>query len=242
MTAEPYLILAHRGAWGPGVPENSCAAFSRARELGADGVEMDVIRCGSGELVVFHDDTVGRLTGRSGRVADMSFAELRALDLGGGERIPTLEEAVEASGPEAVLNVELKCAEWDDRGLAAEAARAIGAMGIGERCIVSSFNPLVLARFRARQPRVRVAYLFGASQAWHYRRGLWALPVRAYAVHPEAPLCTPTSVRRWKRLGMRVNTWTVDDPARAAELGALGVDGIITNQPALIRSSLRSGR
>lgn len=232
------LVYAHRGA-SRRAPENSCAALRLARELGADGVEMDLMLCASGEVVVFHDDTLGRMTGRPGSVEESTLAELRALDLGGGERIPTLEEAVEAAGP-LLLNLELKCGRVDDRGLAAKVAGAIRALGIRERTLVSSFNPAVLARFRLMAPDVPVGFLFARDQAWHFRRGLWAPVVRASAVHPEASLCTEARVRRWHRRGYLVNVWTVDDPLRVAELARMGVDAIITNEPEVARRAVEA--
>lgn len=228
------LVYAHRGA-SQRAPENSCAALRLARELGADGVELDVMRCASGELVVFHDDTLGRMTGHAGLLNERSFSELRRLDLGGGERIPTLAEAVDAAGPETLLNVELKCGQLDDGGLAETAAAEIRALGIAARTIVSSFNPVVLARFRLLAREVPVGYLFASDQAWPYRKGVWATVLRASAVHPEAALCTPARVASWRRRGYRVNTWTVDDPVRIAVLARMGVDAIITNRPEVAR-------
>src|SRR6185312_17377418 len=89
--AKGPLVIAHRGASADAV-ENTIAAFRLAREQGADGVELDVMRCATGEVVVFHDDDLGRLGGYPGDVRALSFAELRAVELhggtGGGERIP----------------------------------------------------------------------------------------------------------------------------------------------------------
>jgi glycerophosphoryl diester phosphodiesterase len=133
------------------------------------------------------------------------------------------------------LNIELKCGRLDDQGLAEAAAHEIRALGLSERTIVSSFNPGVLARYRRREREVPVGFLFAADQAWHYRSGLWARVARAQAVHPEAALCTPARVARWHRRGWLVNTWTVDDPVRIAELARMGVDAIITNRPEVAR-------
>ena len=107
------LVLGHRGA-SADAPENTLAAFRLARAQGADGVELDVWRCASGEVVVFHDEDTARISGVPLRVPDAPFPALRALDVGAhrgerfrGERIPRLEEVFEAL-PGAVVNVELK--------------------------------------------------------------------------------------------------------------------------------------
>ena len=103
------LVIGHRGA-SARAPENSVEAFARARADGADGVELDVLRCASGEVVVFHDDDLARLADRPERIDALPLAELRRVDLRGGARIPTLEEAFEACGPDLLVNVELKAA------------------------------------------------------------------------------------------------------------------------------------
>src|SRR5438876_2738264 len=105
---ETPLVIAHRGASAER-PENTLAAFARARRDGADGVELDVMRCGSGEVVVFHDDDLLRLGQRADWTREVPLAELRAIDLGGGERVPLLDEVLEALGP-MLVNVELKSA------------------------------------------------------------------------------------------------------------------------------------
>src|SRR5438128_870883 len=117
------LVWAHRGA-SAAAPENTMAAFALAGRLGADGVELDAQRCRSGEVVVFHDATLGRIAGRAGRVTESSWAELKALDAGGrfaarfaGERIPLLAEVLAQTPPSLLVNVELKCDGADDRGL-----------------------------------------------------------------------------------------------------------------------------
>jgi glycerophosphoryl diester phosphodiesterase len=104
---EGPLVIGHRGA-SARAPENSVEAFARARADGADGVELDVLGCATGEVVVFHDDDLARLGGRSDRIDALPFSDVRAARLVGGARIPTLEEAFEACGPELLVNVELK--------------------------------------------------------------------------------------------------------------------------------------
>src|SRR5262245_51072470 len=112
------LVIGHRGA-SAREPENSVEAFARARADGADGVELDVLRCASGEVVVFHDDDLARLGGRPERVDTLSLAALREVRLERGARIPTLEEAFEACGPTLLVNVELKAGGTSPAGLAA---------------------------------------------------------------------------------------------------------------------------
>lgn len=243
---EVPLVLAHRGASAE-APENSLLAFRRARELGADGVELDVMRCGSGEVVVFHDDDLWRLGGRHGAIRSLPLAALREVDIGGRACIPTLAEALEEIGPELLVNVELKAPErrglshlaaLHDDGLAAAVAESLQRAPRPERFLVSSFDPLLLGRFRRVSPRTASAYLFHHQLAYPLREAWPAALLKPDALHPEVDLVTAQALRQWHGTGYAVNVWTVDDPREIAWLAALGVDGIITNRPAEARRAL----
>jgi glycerophosphoryl diester phosphodiesterase len=233
------LIIAHRGASADAV-ENTLAAFRLAREQGADGVELDVMRCRTGEVIVFHDDDLERLGKRAGRVRELSFAELREVDLGGGEKIPLLDEVLETLGP-LLVNVELKsAAQLREDGLAVAVAAILLRHATGGRALVSSFDPLLLARFRVRARGVATGLLFAHDQSLPLRRA-WSAPLlRPQALHPEALLVDARSVRGWHDRGYAVNVWTVDDAAELRLLAALGVDGVITNRPKFARSVIKS--
>lgn len=232
-------MIAHRGASADAV-ENTLAAFRLAREQGADGVELDVMRCRSGEIVVFHDDDLERLGKRAGLTRATSLAELREIDLGGGERIPLLDEVLEELGP-LLVNVELKSqSKLADDGLAPAVAAILRRHAARARALVSSFDPLLLARFRLRAPDIATGLLFAHDQSLALRRA-WAAPLlRPTALHPEAVLVDAERLRAWHARGYAVNVWTVDDPAELRLLAALGVDGLITNRPKFARAVLQS--
>jgi glycerophosphoryl diester phosphodiesterase len=236
----PPLIWGHRGASAL-EPENSVTAFARAAQDGADGVELDVLCCATGEVVVFHDDDLVRLAGRAERIAELPLREVRAVTLTSGARIPTLEEALEACGPSLRVNVELKTTGYGGgrlgplvEGVASILERTASA----PRVLVSSFHPRAVWLWMRRAPRVPAGLLFEAQaarplrEAWAHR---WLHP---RALHPEWLLCTPVRVRRWHQLGYQVNGWTVDDAHALHALAAMGVDGIITNDPARARAIL----
>ena len=233
-------IWAHRGASAL-EPENSLAAFARAAHDGADGVELDVLCCATGEVVVFHDDDLVRLAGRPERIADLPLHEVRAVTLSSGARIPTLEEALEVCGPRLRVNVEIKTTGYGGGrlgplvgGVAAILERTASA----SRVLVSSFHPRAVWLWMRRAPLVPAGLLFEAQgarplrEAWAHR---WLHP---RALHPEWVLCTPSRVRRWHLQGYQVNAWTVDDPHALHALAAMEVDGIITNDPARSRAIL----
>jgi glycerophosphoryl diester phosphodiesterase len=212
---------------------------------GADGVELDVQRCRSGEVVVFHDDDLSRLAGRPERVAALPWLVLRDVRLPGGERIPTLPEALEACGPGALVNVEIKydgllpgaCSALVD-GVASDLVRS----GAANRVVVSAFSPAALWLWQRRVPQVPSALLFERPRPFHRPwplRADFALPVLGpRCVHPQDGLCTHRRVATWRKQGYLVNVWTVDDPNRMRELASMGVDGIITNDPARARAAL----
>jgi glycerophosphoryl diester phosphodiesterase len=234
------LVIGHRGA-SAREPENSVRAFERAARDGADGVELDVLCCKTGEVVVFHDDDLLRLAGRDQRIDALPFAAVREVTLSGGVGIPTLEEAFEACGPELLVNVELKTAGLRDPAVPALVDRVSAVLdrtGVARRVLVSSFSPLAVWHWQRRRPDVLAALLFEKEAALPLRRA-WPLPLlRPFAAHPDQRLCTPQLVARLHRAGYAVNTWTVDDPARLRELRDLGIDGLITNDPAAARAAL----
>ncbi len=234
------LIIGHRGASAQAT-ENTLAAFERAARDRADGVELDVLCCRTGEVVVFHDDDLSRLADRPDRVAGRNLSFLRTVRLRGGGGIPLLDEAFEASGPTLLVNVELKSGGLFDRDLPrlVEGVRtSIRRCRTEDRVIVSSFDPRAVGLWKGAEPRVPCALLFEAGGPLELARALTLPLLRPAAAHPEASLCQPDRVERWHRAGYRVNTWTVDDPTRLRALAAMGVDAIITNDPAAARRAL----
>ena len=233
------MLIAHRGASAL-EPENSIAAFCRARSDGADGVELDVLLCATGEVAVFHDDDLVRLGGRPTRISDLSLADLRAVRLRSGAAIPTLDEVFEACGESLLINVELKAdgsTRRQMRALVDAVAAAIdrAPLSVAARVLVSSFNPRAVRAWRRRAPGVRSGLLFEKQSALPLRRA-WALPlVRPFSVHPEGVLCTEEAVIDWHRRGYSVAVWTIDDASALRCFAQMGVDAIITNDPARSR-------
>lgn len=238
------LNLAHRGA-SAYAPANTLAAFRLAEELGADGVELDVHLSADGAIVVIHDFTVDATTDGHGHVRDMTLAELKRLDAGSwfdprfaGERIPTLEEVVEALGTHMVLNIELKALGLRSQGLEQAVVDLVHRHDIAPRTILSSFNPLVLWRLRRLDPALPRGLLYDASLPLPLRRA-WLRPlVRPAALHPHHSLVHARSVTWAHAGGYRVHTWTVDEPTEMRRLIELDVDGIITNRPDVLQREL----
>jgi glycerophosphoryl diester phosphodiesterase len=238
------LVLGHRGA-SADAPENTLAAFRCALEAGADGFELDVWRCGTGEAVVIHDADARR-TGQSPlRVKDASLSSLRELDVGrwrgepfAGERIPTLSEVLEAF-PTAVVNVELKSGRVPDPGLAVEVVRTLRQHRAEPRVVVSSFHAALLGAFRSLAPDVATGFLVSPGAI------AWAIAVAAVralrptAIHLARELATAPRIEAWRKAGVEVLVWTVDEPAELERLTRLGVAALVSNRPGTAREAVR---
>ncbi len=153
------LNFAHRGA-SHEAPANTLAAFLLAVDLGADGIEFDVHLSKDGHAVVIHDFDVSATTDGQGLVRAKTLAELKELDAGSwfdpvfaGQRIPTLQEVIDAVGHRLLLNIELKTSGWGDGGLAAKVTHIVEQNGLVDRVILSSFNPLTVWRAKRRNPQ-----------------------------------------------------------------------------------------
>jgi glycerophosphoryl diester phosphodiesterase len=223
-------VWAHRGASAL-APENTLAAFELAKQVGADGIELDVQLDRDGNVVVFHDHDLQRLCDRPGSIDMMSASERKTLRVR-GECVPTLAEVFDMLG-DMEINVELKVAKLARAGALAEAAaHVIRQSRRADQVLVSSFDPFTLVQFHRHMPDLALAFLFGRDQALPIRRGWVGTWMGASVLHPDHVLCTATLVKHWHTAGMPVNAWTVDDPAELARLAGIGVDGVFANDPA----------
>jgi glycerophosphoryl diester phosphodiesterase len=238
------LVLGHRGA-SADAPENTLAAFRLALDQGADGFELDVWRCASGEAVVIHDAD-GVRTGQSPlRVAGATLARLRDLDVGrwrgdrfAGERIPTLPDVLDAF-PGAVVNVELKSGRVPDLGLAVEAVRAIRQARAEERVVVSSFSAALLSAFRSLASDVPTGFLVEPGALAWIRAKAAIRVIGPAAVHLARELATGSRLAAWRDAGVHVLVWTVDDPVEVERLSRMGVTAIVSNRPGMAREAVR---
>jgi glycerophosphoryl diester phosphodiesterase len=222
-------VLAHRGArrWAP---ENTLAAFTRALELGADGVELDVHRTGDDELIVHHDADIPGV----GVAAAVPLAAIRAAR----PEVPTLAEALDACAG-ALVNIEIKNlpgdADFDAGDRAAELVAALLARrGDGDDVLVSSFNLATIDRVRGVAPGVPTAFL--TMHGLDPLDGLGVCVAHGHAaLHPFVGMLAgdlaAAVTEQARELGVRVNTWTVNDDAEIRRLADAGIDGIVTDVP-----------
>lgn len=241
------LIIGHRGA-SAHAPENTLAAFQRALELGADGVELDAKLTLDGKVVVIHDQTVDRTTGAHGVVREMTLEQLKSLDAGSffgaefaREQIPTLEEVFASVGAHTLVNVEITNYTSVGDALPDRICDLVIQYGLQDHVIFSSFHPFNLIRTKRRLPQVPVAILTQPGAAGRLMRGPLGRLAAPRFIHPYFSDVTETSLMQEHRRGRRVNAWTVDSPEEIRRLSRMGIDGIITDDPRLARKILEEG-
>ena len=239
------LVVAHRGASAE-LPENTLLSFQGALDAGADVVETDVRLTADGVPVVMHDAEVSRSTDGNGFVFEMTLAEVKRLDASGGrgERadVPTLAEVLELVSGRAGINLEIKNIPGEPsydspkEAVVEAALTELERSGFAGSVLVSSFNWLTIERSRELAPDVPTGFLTIAGIAPEaslvYARGAG----HAYVLPHVASLLEAGEafVRRAHDEGIRVGTWTVDEPDVARQLFSWGVDAVATNDPVSI--------
>ena len=233
MEASTIFAVAHRGASNE-YPENTVAAFDRAIELGAPAVEFDVRMAADGVPVIFHDAEISRTTSGQGLLQDWTSHDLMRLDAGtwkhprfAGVRIPTLGEALACIADRARPVVELKVPIAPDLLM-----RHLYDFGVTQRCLVISFVADQLAQLHGSYPLVPLGLL---ADEWDDELPTRAAQIGADVLVLNSELLTLGRVERAGTLGLDVWSYTVNHIGTVALCGALGVKGIITDQPDLIR-------
>jgi len=239
------LNIAHRGASAL-APENTIAAFERAVELGADVIELDLHLSRDGELVVIHDDTLDRTTDGSGPVHQRSLGELMRLDAGrwfgegfAGQRIPRLDEVLDRFAGKVPLALEIKAGSTFFPGIEEKVVSALRERAAIDQTAVASFDHYALRRLKEIEPTIRTAALLVGRPV---SLSAIAGPAKADGLALEASFVTKTEVEACRAAGLQIVVWVVNDPAQMRHFIRLGVDGIITDRPELLRLALTEHR
>ncbi len=227
------VIYAHRGA-SAFAPENTLASIRLAGEQGADGAEIDVQLTADGVVVLFHDSDLKRVADQPGVVREMTYDELSAVDVGShsdfaeqfaGEPIPTLAQAIgEARRHNLRLNIELKyygpCPD-----LAPRVAAIIAEEAFSDQCVVSSLKAEAITQFRQANPHIPSGPIVAVSVG-----NLTKLD--ADFISAQREVVTRSLLRRLRRRGKQLYVWTVNDPEEMILYLSMGIDAILTDDPA----------
>lgn len=239
--------MAHRGG-AREAPENSLTAFRHAAKLGYRYFELDVRATSDGEVMVFHDATLNRVTDGVGRISALPYSEVRKARISGRDRVMRLQDLLEEF-PDIKMNIDVK----DDHTVE-PFLELIDKLGAASRICVASFSALRLRSLRARLGTEaasaltppEVAGLMAASRLGPFARvAHLTLPDHAHCVQiptssNRIPIATPALVEAAHGRGLQVHIWTIDDEAVMHKLLDMGVDGIVTDRPTVLRKVLRA--
>lgn len=231
------LIIAHRGARKE-APENTIPAFARAIELGADGIEFDVLLTRDKVPVVTHNDDLSILTNHKGFVRDMPLAAIKSLSA--GFQIPTLAEALGAIRECNILAIaEIKA----QPGLHAEVAEIIGRtirdFGLRGPFMISSSSLQILRELKHSHPKIPRALIIRKKSFSFLHSYFFARLAGVSAIHPCLAAMSDGMVRRARGLRMQIAAWTANTPDDFERCLALGVDGIITDDVSAARDYIK---
>lgn len=227
------LIIGHRGARGY-IAENTLESIQKALDLNVDGVEIDVYQCASGEIVVFHDSNLNRLTGNKGFIEKTNFDELNTILVKGNYKIPTLGQVLELIAGSVLLNIELK-----GKNTAILTATILkkylqNSQSDIKNYIVSSDNWNELTLFKNQNTGIPIGVLSHTSLLLQkelndiIEKGK---ELNAVAIHPKFSLLSKRAIDRMHSSGFLVYSWTINRPKDVKRAIQLGVDGIITDFP-----------
>ena len=213
------LVIGHRGAKGH-VAENTLVSIKKAIELGADGIEIDVFRCLSGEIVLFHDKKLDKLTNGTGLIEQTTLNDLKKLKvLGSNEQIPTLNE---------VLEIELKGRNTAKLSLEIVKNYIKNEKIISKNILFSSFDWEELKDLRDLDSKVNIALVTENNPLDAIEP---ALNLQAIAINPTHKKLNKKVVEQIFNAGLKIYTWTVNDDKQIEKMKQLGVNGIITDYP-----------
>ncbi len=241
-------IIAHRGAKAC-APQNTIPSFERAVADKADGFETDVHLTKDGIPVICHNYDIDETSDGTGFIEKMTLEELRAFDFGAwygeefkGTKIPTLEEflAVAKKADIRVLNIELKRPPSRLRELVDKTLRAVEAYGLTDKLLISSFSVQILRYVKQIAPSVPTGFLYPSNNPSACYPVVWPAAMVRFtkcdAIHPIHKLVGEPLVKWAHKKGMHVNVWTVNEEEDIKRMLLLGVDGIITDNPAFVRA------
>lgn len=252
-----FTVIAHRGA-SAYYPENTMISFEGAIAMGADMVELDVQLSRDGEVVVFHDEKLSRCTNNKGKVSDYSLVELKKLDAGSwfgkryqGAKIPTLEEALSFCQDKIAVNIEIKTEAVKEKirnGIEEKCLKIVGQNSMREHIVFSSFDPRAIRHLKEIDRTVAAAVDVAAAVLFEKEYYGSKLPSEIIELlGADVFNCSKNELsKKWltdiKANNIPVNIYTVNDKRNMCRFLELGVSGIFTNKPDILKRVLTDMR
>ncbi len=235
---ESVLIVAHRGA-SRAAPENTLAAMKKAMELGADYAEIDACQTKDGAIVLMHDEELERTTEQKGLIWEYTLVELKEFEAGSwfseefrGEPIPTLREVIRLVRGTMKLNIEIKVFDHEP-GISQKVVDIIRAENFEDECMVTSFNREVIEEVKNVAPELTTGLIFDEDYQGSVFDGNWDV------LSCDRQILDEELIRKAKDNGKKLFVWTVNDPAEMKKLIGLGIDGLITDVPDVLKDVLK---
>jgi len=219
------LKIGHRGARAY-EPENTLRSFKKALELDVDAVELDVRRTKDGEIVVIHDAEVDRTTNGRGLVSGLTLEEIKELVTEKGEKIPTLEEALDFLDKRVRILIELK-----EMGLEERVLSLVHERGLGKNVIIVSFLEEALRKVRELNDEVETGLIY----VRHGNPIKAALELKANYLLPLYRFTHTANVQKAHENGLKVIVWTINKQEEVSEYMKKGVDGIASDRPDILK-------
>ncbi len=206
------IVFGHRGSPFY-ITENTIASFEKALDQNVDGLELDVRCTKDKKVIIFHDKNLKRLAGKNKNVKSLTLNEIKKIKLKNGEEIPQLEDIVPLLQKTKVINIEIK-SDWLFSGFdtISKVISFIKINNLEKKCIVSSFNPLVLLKIKRISPTVIIGYLYNKKAIFHTWHNLvWMTRVRPDSLHIHYSLLDSWIVKWSRRQGLKINSYTIND-------------------------------
>ena len=237
---QEFIGFVHRGG-ADETTENTIPAFQYALDLGFKYIETDVQATKDGKIVIFHDHDLSRMSSRKEKIADLYFDEIRQIELNGGGQIPLLEEAL-ATFPQAFFNIDVKTND-----AVVETANIVLENANPDNICIASFSSQRLKELRhllgknfiSSSSQSEVIHLLLSSLGLSFKKSIGdcvQVPPSQWGI----PIVTPRFIKHMHALNKKVHVWTIDDKEEMQRLYDLGVDGIMTDKPSVLKEFLES--
>ena len=240
-----FMVIGHRGDRAY-APENTVPSFEKGIKCKANMIEFDIRLTKDGYIVIMHDATVDRTTNGTGLISQLTLKQIKDLDAGTwfspkfkGIKVPTLEEAIASIKGRAKFDIEIKKEPYSNETIEEKLVEEIFKNNILDDTVVISFNFSSLEKVKEIEPRVQIGFLF--SRNYDFEQGLREiLHIKGEAVHPEYHLLNTHLVSEAHKEGILVRPWNTNDKEEMNKLIKMGVDGIGTDFPDILRSLVES--